>query len=130
MNESERLKLNAVRLRNLAAEPYRLNVVEKALILDAALDLETAAVLAQPARVQPAAVRQEPTWQPIETAPKDGWHFLAWCQANRCTYISANCGKEWRVDGEYRPAAEAMAMFSHWMPLPPAPTDPQEGGEK
>ncbi len=48
MSYAESLRLNAVKLRKLAEQPYRLSIAERAFVLDAALDLESAAVWTQP----------------------------------------------------------------------------------
>jgi len=73
-------------------------------------------------------------WQPIETAPKDGTCILAWCIHAHASAV----GEE--VDG-YRGHVLARwiehngggwcwhglaGTFSHWMPLPDAPS-PADG---
>jgi hypothetical protein len=78
-----------------------------------------------------ASQPQEPTWQPIETAPKDGTSVLV---AGRHNYV----GQARFVDRDWYEANNdpgdawggPLMPPSHWMPLPPAPTDPREGGEK
>lgn len=49
-------------------------------------------------------------WQPIETAPKDGTHFLAY----HPTFVHSIWVTFWRDS--------APSGFTHWMPLPAAPT--------
>ena len=79
-----------------------------------------------------------PTWQPIDTAPKDGtWILLAGdsgytttpfrvsvCQYSFDTYYSwwrDHAGDNFRDDGDEP---------THWMPLPPAPPTPKTLSEK
>lgn len=67
-------------------------------------------------------------WQPIETAPKDGRRILV-SEANYvdsigCAYWSYS--KEWKEEGWYSSACcDDITMFfpTHWMPLPPPPTE-------
>jgi hypothetical protein len=86
------------------------------------------------ARCREAAALLEPVgepWQPIETAPKDGTSVLV---AGRHNYV----GQARFVDRDWYEANNdpgdawggPLMPPSHWMPLPPAPTDPREGGEK
>lgn len=66
-------------------------------------------------------------WQPIETAPKDGTEFLAWCMERPPfspvpTYFPDIA--KWHKD---RVAAASYfytrsgAIPTHWMPIPDAP---------
>jgi len=60
-------------------------------------------------------------WQSIETAPKDGTHFLAWSEGYGPT--------EARFDGAYNDGEPAWVAChqdtdfhpTHWMPLPDPP---------
>lgn len=74
-----------------------------------------------------AALPKHDGWQPIETAPKDGW-FLAASVSGVCSEIVRYDGGKTRNDktcywfdghGYYR-----EKTFSHWkpLPLPPPPT--------
>jgi hypothetical protein len=67
-------------------------------------------------------------WQPIETAPRDGTWALFWQPANkqaghpsaRKTAVSVDqFSDEWPRARHQLPEAK----YTHWMPLPPAPTD-------
>lgn len=77
-------------------------------------------------------------WQPIETAPRDGTPFLAWCDAwqgeiNGIEYrkfaavISGKPGSSdrdgnkvwWPGDGD---AYAVWVRATHWQPLPTPPT--------
>lgn len=73
------------------------------------------------------------TWQPIETAPKDGTEFQAWC-------VQAGVGR-WESRCRFDPKTEAFEIWgridydqdgwdiypgfvpTHWMPFPPPPLD-------
>ncbi|MGQ4275163.1 DUF551 domain-containing protein [Terrihabitans sp. B22-R8] len=62
-------------------------------------------------------------WQPIETAPKDGTHIIAWDVAIQdvtlALYMEGPEGwGNWVHYGDLLGTAE----LSHWMPLPPPPT--------
>lgn len=76
-----------------------------------------------------AAINAMHGWQPIETAPRDGTHFLA-------TAIVRNIKTDarwwethviWADDetGEVHPECDhgwsRIEDYSHWMPLPPPP---------
>lgn len=72
---------------------------------------------------------QRDQWQPIETAPKDGTVIQAWHKVHKCPVSVL-----WKEDGfPYRgerlnwyersyTTAWPERAFSHWMPLPAAPT--------
>jgi len=68
-----------------------------------------------------ALTRPVDGWQPIETAPKDGFDILL-CDAATNTQVVAawvdNGGWNWCSDG----TRYHMEAFTHWMPLPDAPT--------
>lgn len=54
-------------------------------------------------------------WQPIETAPKDGSHFLgAEFWDNKWWYEEIWYSHTWEFGG-----GSFLAKPSHWMPLPP-----------
>lgn len=67
-------------------------------------------------------------WQPIETAPKDGTKVLLW-EAGHAPYVGSRDDQddEWWTDEDW--ANDAARCFpprcnpSHWMPLPPPPTN-------
>lgn len=73
----------------------------------------------------PAGLR---TWQPIETAPKDGRMVLLYpsrcwveeCDRGEVGYWDADFG-EWGGEG---PRAEDYRGPTHWMPLPQPPDPP------
>ena len=56
----------------------------------------------------------EMTWQPIETAPKDGRFILAWSDYD-CTFIGIFNGTWWIDDHDN------ICRPTHWMPLPAPP---------
>jgi hypothetical protein len=64
-------------------------------------------------------------WQPIETAPKDGTHILAWVPWTRYpkTLFWAIYADEWRCPASERGPCEDGWQPTHWMP---APAPPQE----
>jgi hypothetical protein len=55
------------------------------------------------------------TWQPIETAPKDGTEILAW---DGDQHIVA-----W-FDGDWRFSDDRQCFPTHWQPLPAPPGSP------
>lgn len=66
-------------------------------------------------------------WQPIETAPRDKTRVLLWCTAGRYHnpfsvtgyfLVEQNC-RSW-VDTY---SGEDLPPPTHWMPLPPPPTE-------
>lgn len=78
-------------------------------------------------------------WQPIETAPKDGTPFLAWCvdfideyderdmliakgkrQAHACVAQQVK-GFGGPVEIPWRGSIVQGRKFTHWMPLPEPP---------
>ncbi len=58
-------------------------------------------------------------WQPIETAPRDGTKFLAYCENGRMRVDWVDeaqrniYGRFWQEHGDNR--------YTHWMPLPAPP---------
>lgn len=70
-----------------------------------------------------------PIWRPIETAPKDGTHFLALDYDGFVKEMSASTEDEIKDDGysEFHYASSSYAHPTHWMPLPKHPT-PANGG--
>ena len=66
-------------------------------------------------------------WQPIETAPKDGSGFIVNCGQveSGCTLATYEKGVLVSLfDGH--PFAPWVAQPTHWMPLPPPPTEGTE----
>lgn len=65
------------------------------------------------------------TWQPIETAPKDGKEFLLYDIAQH-ELISENGNYTiiglWRKGQIVEPDNFSPVKATHWMPLPPPPT--------
>jgi hypothetical protein len=63
------------------------------------------------------------TWQPIETAPKDGTHILAWRNNNPPTVVHWFDDPE--APGFYTSVNEIAPNYpfnpTHWMPLPEPP---------
>jgi hypothetical protein len=71
-----------------------------------------------------AAPKQaEPSWKPIESAPKDGTDVLVHCSHG--TYVAAYIEHNieyWHVDdNKYGPFPLRGASPTHWMPLPTPP---------
>jgi hypothetical protein len=58
-------------------------------------------------------------WRDITTAPRDGGDILLNCETGGCAIGRPN-GDGTFDDGDFR---DHMDGFTHWMPLPPAPTD-------
>lgn len=63
----------------------------------------------------------EPTWQPIETAPKDGTEILLLCGRSKRTGYWARRIERWVID-----AVVSLPKATHWMPLPTAPAPAEE----
>jgi hypothetical protein len=58
------------------------------------------------------------TWQPIETAPRDGTDILCWDgDSVSITYWSLYA-KKWAWSDTY---LEDVTHWTHWMPLPEPP---------
>jgi hypothetical protein len=80
------------------------------------------------------ALRDGAGWQPIETAPKDGAHFLAYwpnpygnnlaCWVETWWGFSSNGDEAWQSPFE---AAEGDNIPTHFMPLPTPPASHGEG---
>jgi hypothetical protein len=67
-----------------------------------------------------AALRPTDTgWRDIATAPRDGGDILLNCGTDECAIGRPN-GDGTFDDGDFR---DHMDGFTHWMPLPPAPTN-------
>jgi len=68
---------------------------------------------------------REPNWQPIETAPKDGTHFLGfveWGEAIlECQFVCYYSAAKGRFAIVCAPDVEIHV--SHWMPLPEPPKE-------
>ena len=64
-------------------------------------------------------------WQPIETAPKDGTHILAWDGAVQVVVMWGTREKELLlIESENGPHEECPTEWiaTHWLPLPLPPT--------
>lgn len=60
-------------------------------------------------------------WQPIDTAPKDGTLFMAWCPKSKLSLMVFNNPIEsetWSLTGPSYVVPEP----THWMPLPSPPS--------
>ncbi|MFK4871618.1 hypothetical protein [Novosphingobium sp. ZW T3_23] len=65
-----------------------------------------------------------PAWQPIETAPKDGWKILATDRFHReRTWVVWWKGSEWVCDHHN----SRVVGLTDWMPLPATPSQIEEG---
>lgn len=62
------------------------------------------------------------TWQPIETAPKDGTEILVFRQYEYGQTILPHY-EVVRWEGEWLYAGEYSIAATHWTPLPPPPKD-------
>lgn len=65
-------------------------------------------------------------WQPMNTAPKDGTKFDVWVPSRFGGYRMCELSFNWR--GQLRQnglltSAELPRWPTHWMPLPPAPSE-------
>lgn len=74
-------------------------------------------------------------WRPMETAPKDGTHFLAWILGfDECDYPVL---VRWHIQQEDWIIADFIAAefagddigLSHWMPLPKPPKETEDENE-
>lgn len=66
-------------------------------------------------------------WQPIETAPKDGTYFLAFnaaLEADSWADEERHMIVQWTGRGYWRIALDGQSAHpTHWMPLPPPPSN-------
>ena len=73
-------------------------------------------------RLAAGAEPPKPTWQPIESAPRDGNRFLGlWQNGNNVQYVTAKKSKNggpWTDEFELY---NYSSFLTHWMPLPDAP---------
>lgn len=73
------------------------------------------------------------TWQPIETAPKDGTRFLAWAPLWRCPFPAQSpdpvTSLVW-IDTCEAEAKGRREFATHWMPMPALPNDNEVRGLK
>ena len=60
-----------------------------------------------------------PTWQPIETAPKDWSDILIWSQDGICVGFWDESLEDWVSD--LRKGQQWVYGATHWMPLPAPP---------
>jgi hypothetical protein len=93
------------------------------------------------------SVREMADWQPIETAPEDGHHYLAWCVDTVDEYdedrlIAKGVKEEYAcvayylwgniVQFPFTGGIVRNRRFTHWMPLPMPPLadrrSPHNGG--
>ena len=65
-----------------------------------------------------------PTWQPIETAPRDGFPILIACARTQSIRWAVWSGKMWR-DGQASAGGRVSGVPAptHWQPLPSPPVD-------
>jgi hypothetical protein len=90
-------------------------MVMKTIILDTSIDYTSW-------DINEAGSIEMTEWQPIETAPRDGTHFLAYWTSSEvdahlkqyhvCHYSYGVLWPSWIKDND---------MPTHWMPLPPPP---------
>jgi hypothetical protein len=72
------------------------------------------------------------TWQPIETAPKDGTHVLLWEEYSTDPFVGYWLYGKWSASHEHVDAEggwdgatvidNIQCDVTHWMPLPPPPS--------
>lgn len=68
------------------------------------------------------------SWQPIETAPRDGSHILMWFDPFPAVGYWAECD-EMEKGGFWCPSENLISdvvgeyQSTHWQPLPPPPTE-------
>ena len=74
--------------------------------------------------ITPAKPKRNSEWQPIETMPKDGTVVLGYYHAEDWVCEMSFAPEENKIyagiDSEYKYVN--VDNFSHWMPMPPAPT--------
>lgn len=67
------------------------------------------------------------SWQPIETAPKDGTVVLCWDEFKECDLMWYGIIQQWNepkdILGWMYVATNTECYPTHWMPLPKPPTD-------
>lgn len=69
------------------------------------------------------------TWQPIETAPKDETPVLLWCPQSwdtrgvRVGFWSEQYEDWFDSDAASISIFAIYSIITHWMPLPPPPTE-------
>lgn len=68
------------------------------------------------------------SWQPIETAPKDGAPILSW-DGSQCAVIAyCGCKKTWHLlEGDNEPHESCPTPWkgvTHWIALPAPPGEP------
>lgn len=64
--------------------------------------------------------KQEPAWQPIETAPKDGTRILVVCELG---VIESNIAQSGSFIYKHLSGSGSPVEPTHWMPLPKPPVD-------
>lgn len=79
----------------------------------------------QPALPPSSPVADSPTWQPIETVPRDGTEVLLTDGHWKRTGWWARRANVWSID-----AAVSMTMPTHWAPLPASAPSPSAGAAK
>lgn len=67
-------------------------------------------------------------WQPIGTAPKDGTPVDLWCRVRngrpvRLTNMWFTPSTGWRTDKRNEWKEQIAKDATHWMPLPPPPSE-------
>lgn len=70
------------------------------------------------------------TWQPIETAPKDGTPIMLFATAEGFDAPVVTVGwltvsRRW-IEGTFYPNTPTTLIPTHWMPLPAPPATPAE----
>lgn len=81
---------------------------------------------------EPPRCAPEQQWHPIETAPKDGTRIVAWCVHPTAEYAKDAVNEGWSApvvarwidhNGGGWTWHGHLGEFTHWMPLPPPPTN-------
>ena len=65
-----------------------------------------------------SSVPEQDSWQPIETAPKDGARVLLWLPVG---YVTAGSFRTYGETKSWRGDGGNLLKPAHWMPLPPPP---------